>query len=109
MMDVSDGLLRDGSRLAEASGVALDLDPIALKALAAPLEAASAPLGRDPMDWILGGGEDHGLLATFPANVQLPSGFTAIGSIQAVAEGQHSGVRIAGMPADTVGWDHFAD
>lgn len=109
MMDVSDGLLRDGARLAEASGVALDLDPIALKALATPLEAASALLGCDPMDWILGGGEDHGLLATFPANVQLPSGFTAIGSIQAVAEGQHSGVRIAGMPANTVGWDHFAD
>lgn len=109
MMDVSDGLLRDGARLAEASGVALDLDPIALKALATPLEAASALLGCDPMNWILGGGEDHGLLATFPANVQLPSGFTAIGSIQAVAEGQHSGVRIAGMPANTVGWDHFAD
>ncbi|GAA5196089.1 thiamine-phosphate kinase [Arthrobacter gyeryongensis] len=109
MMDVSDGLLRDGARLAEASGVALDFDPIALKALATPLEAASAPLGHDPMGWILGGGEDHGLLATFPANVQLPSGFTAIGSIQAVAEGQHSGVRIAGIPADTVGWDHFAD
>lgn len=109
MMDVSDGLLRDGARLAEASGVALDLDPIALKALATTLEAASALLGCDPMDWILGGGEDHGLLATFPANVQLPSGFTAIGSIQAVAEGQHSGVRIAGMPANTVGWDHFAD
>jgi thiamine-monophosphate kinase len=109
LMDVSDGLLRDGVRLAEASGVALDLDPIALKALATPLEAASALLGRDPMDWILGGGEDHGLLATFPANVQLPSGFTAIGSVQAVAEGQHSGVRIAGKPADTVGWDHFAD
>lgn len=109
MMDVSDGLLRDAGRLAVASGVVLDLDPIALKALATPLEAASAPLGLDPMEWVLGGGEDHGLLATFPANVQLPSGFTAIGSIQAVAEGQHSGVRIAGMPADTVGWDHFAD
>lgn len=109
MMDVSDGLLRDGARLAGASGVGLDLDPTALKELATPLEAASALLGLDPMDWILGGGEDHGLLATFPANVQLPSGFTAIGSIQAVAEGQHSGVRIAGMPADTVGWDHFAD
>lgn len=109
MMDVSDGLLRDAGRLAVASGVVLDLDPIALKALATPLEAASAPLGLDPMEWVLGGGEDHGLLATFPANVQLPSGFTAIGSIQAVAEGQHSGVRIAGMPADTAGWDHFAD
>ncbi|MBT8161495.1 MULTISPECIES: thiamine-phosphate kinase [Arthrobacter] len=109
MMDVSDGLLRDGSRLAAASGVILDLDPVALKSLAVPLEAASALLGTDPMDWVLGGGEDHGLLATFPATVQLPSGFTAIGSVHAVAEGQHSGVRIAGMPADTVGWDHFAD
>ena len=109
MMDVSDGLVRDAGRLAMASAVVLDLDPVALKALAAPLEPASALLACDPMDWVLGGGEDHGLLATFPATVQLPSGFTAIGSVHAVAEGQHSGVRIAGMPADTVGWDHFAD
>ncbi|MEZ2389167.1 thiamine-phosphate kinase [bacterium RCC_150] len=109
MMDVSDGLLRDGGRLAKASGVVLELDSVALKALAAPLEQASALLDCDPMDWILGGGEDHGLLATFPAGVQLPSGFTAIGSVQAVAVGQQSGVRIAGIPADTVGWDHFAD
>ncbi|WGM18900.1 thiamine-phosphate kinase [Paenarthrobacter sp. OM7] len=109
MMDISDGLLRDGSRLAAASNVALDFDPVALKTQALPLEPAAVLLGRDPMPWVLGGGEDHGLLATFPAGIQLPRGFTAIGSVQAVVEPPGSGVRIAGQAADTVGWDHFAD
>ncbi|MBT2513040.1 thiamine-phosphate kinase [Arthrobacter sp. ISL-30] len=109
MMDVSDGLLRDGGRLAKASAVVLDLDPVALKTLADQLVPASSLVDADPLDWVLGGGEDHGLLATFPADVQLPSGFTAIGSVQAVGAGERSGVRIAGQPADTVGWDHFAD
>jgi thiamine-monophosphate kinase len=109
MMDVSDGLLRDGARLAVASSVVLDLDPVVLKALADGLVPASSLVDADPLDWVLGGGEDHGLLATFPAGVPLPSGFTAIGSVQAVGAGEHSGVRIAGQPADSVGWDHFAD
>ncbi len=109
MLDISDGLLRDGNRLAAASGVVLDFDPTALKAYAVPLEPAAALLGVDAMPWVLGGGEDHGLLATFPAGVQLPEGFTAIGSVQAVVEPPGSGIRIAGQAADTVGWDHFAD
>jgi thiamine-monophosphate kinase len=109
MLDISDGLLRDGARLATASGAVLDFDPIALKKYAAVLEPAAALLGADAMAWVLGGGEDHGLLATFPAGIQLPQGFTAIGSVQAVVEPPGSGVRIAGHAADTVGWDHFAD
>ncbi|MCP2047198.1 UNVERIFIED_ORG: thiamine-monophosphate kinase [Paenarthrobacter nicotinovorans] len=109
MMDISDGLLRDGGRLATASGAVLDFDPIALKKYAAVLEPAAALLGAEAMEWVLGGGEDHGLLATFPAGIQLPQGFTAIGSVQAVVEPPGSGVRIAGHAADTVGWDHFAD
>ncbi|MBO1267027.1 thiamine-phosphate kinase [Arthrobacter cavernae] len=109
MMDVSDGLVRDGGRLAAASGVGLDLDPAALKPLAEALRAASDLLAADPMTWVLGGGEDHGLLATFPAGIQLPQGFTAIGSVQAVAEGGRTGVTMAGLAANTVGWDHFAD
>ena len=109
MMDISDGLLRDGGRLAAASDVILDFDAVALKAHALPLEPAAALLGVDSMPWVLGGGEDHGLLATFPAGIQLPQGFTAIGSVQAVVQSQGSGVRIAGQAADTVGWDHFAD
>lgn len=109
MMDVSDGLVRDGNRLAAASGVVLDLDPAALKQLAEPLAAVADAVDGDPMGWVLGGGEDHGLLATFPADVQLPPGFAAIGSVEALAPMESTGVTIAGRPAETVGWDHFAD
>lgn len=108
MMDVSDGLLRDGMRLAKAGAVVVDLEPSALAALAAALAPAGERLGMDPMDWVLGGGEDHGLLATFPAGAQLPDGFTAIGSIQAPGRMDGPGVTIAGRPAGTRGWDHFA-
>jgi len=109
MLDVSDGLVRDGGRLAAASGVVLDFDPAALKPLAEALRPASDLLRADPMAWVLGGGEDHGLLATFPAGVQLPAGFTAIGSVQALGSTTLPGVTIAGHAAGTGGWDHFAD
>ena len=109
MLDISDGLVRDGGRLAAASGVVLDLDPAALKPLAEALRPASDLLSADPMAWVLGGGEDHGLLATFPAGVQLPAGFTAIGSVQAPGSSTPPGVTIAGHAVGTGGWDHFAD
>ncbi|CAI3800177.1 Thiamine-monophosphate kinase [Pseudarthrobacter sp. MM222] len=109
MMDISDGLVRDGGRMAAASGGVLNLDPDALKALAVPLLPAAELLGIEPLDWVLGGGEDHGLLATFPAGLQLPPGFTAIGSVEAPAPMDGTGVKIAGRAADAVGWDHFAD
>lgn len=109
MLDISDGLLRDGLRMATASGVALDLDPARLAVLAEGLAPAVELLGTDPSGWVLGGGEDHGLLATFPAGIQLPAGFTAIGSIEALGIEESPVVRIAGRAADTGGWDHFAD
>lgn len=109
LMDISDGLVRDATRMAAASHAVLDLDPAPLQELAGPLRSAAALLGADPLAWVLGGGEDHGLLATFPPGVQLPSGFTAIGSVKAPASTDGAGVTIAGRPADTVGWDHFAD
>jgi thiamine-monophosphate kinase len=108
MLDVSDGLLRDGLRLAAASGVTMDLDAAPLQALSDVLRPAAELLGTDPMTWVLGGGEDHGLLATFPPHVQLPAGFTAIGSIQALGSNESPSVTIAGRSADTGGWDHFA-
>ncbi|MFF2344077.1 thiamine-phosphate kinase [Pseudarthrobacter sp. NPDC058119] len=108
MLDVSDGLLRDGKRLAAASGVAVALDPARLTWLAELLGPAAARLGADAAPWVLGGGEDHGLLATFPADVQLPPGFTAIGSIHGLGTDEGPGVLIAGRAADTGGWDHFA-
>lgn len=109
MLDISDGLVKDAGRMAAASRVIIDLDPAVLKLLAVPLEPAAHLLGLEPLQWVLGGGEDHGLLATFPAGVQLPPGFAAIGSVQALTATGGTGVNIAGRPADIVGWDHFAD
>jgi thiamine-monophosphate kinase len=108
MLDISDGLLRDGLRLATASSIAIDLDPAQVQVLGEVLRPASALLGTDPAAWVLNGGEDHGLLATFPADVQLPPGFAAIGSVQALRSNESPSVKIAGRPADAGGWDHFA-
>jgi thiamine-monophosphate kinase len=109
MMDISDGLVRDGTRLAVASNAVLDLNQADLDRLAESLRPASDLLLVDPMAWVLGGGEDHGLLATFPPDVQLPPGFTAIGSVQAPGINSGPGVTIAGHAAGTRGRDHFAE
>ncbi len=111
MMDVSDGLLRDAGRLARASGVELVLDPVT-QSLAEDL-GALAPLahelGADPAVWLLTGGEDHGLLATFPPDRPLPAGFRPIGVATAPGD---DGPRVLPSPQDTAagaaaGWDHF--
>lgn len=83
-MDLSDGLLRDATRLAEASAVSIRLDDAALAAEAEHLAAVAAALGASPADaleWVLTGGEDYSLLATFSAQTALPTGFRAIGTV----------------------------
>lgn len=116
MLDVSDGLLRDAGRIARASGVTIDLrDPAScvpedLTALA----DAAAHLGIDPLTWVLTGGEDHGMLATFPPGAELPAGFRVIGSVlESGVMGPGTtrpGVTVAGRkpPVGGPGWDHFA-
>jgi thiamine-monophosphate kinase len=109
MLDVSDGLLRDGGRIARASGVVLDLgDPADVLAddLAA-LAPAAAAVGGDATAWVLGGGEDHGLLATFPPGA-VPAGFREIGRVRAPGDAAPGTVLVAGAPvAAAPGWDHF--
>ncbi len=109
MLDVSDGLLRDAGRLARASRVVLDVDAAQLASHLEPLTAVAREVGADPRAWVLAGGEDHGLLATFPAGIPLPGGFRRIGSVRRPDVVHGAGqVLISGEPAgDAVGWDHF--
>ena len=102
MIDVSDGLVADVGHVARASAVAVDLRTDALE-VAEPLQAVGAALGADPLRFVLGGGDDHPLVATFPADVPLPDGWTRIGE---VTEGD--GVTVDGSAYDgPAGHTHF--
>lgn len=90
MIDVSDGLVADVGHIADASGVGIDIDSSAFE-VAEPLRAVGAALGADPMKFILTGGDDHALVATYPADTTLPEGWSRIGE---VSEG--SGVTVDG-------------
>lgn len=104
MMDVSDGLLRDAGRIARASDVRIELDSGLLEPFVAPLRAFAAQRGADPLEWVLTGGEDHGLLATFADDGVLPAGFVRLGT---VAAGE-AGVVVDGHPwTGSPGYDHF--
>ncbi|WP_229399415.1 thiamine-phosphate kinase [Micromonospora okii] len=102
MIDVSDGLVADLGHVARASGVGIDVRRDAFEVPRQMGDAAQA-LGVDPYVWILGGGEDHALAATFPPAVALPPPWRAIGR---VVEG--AGVTVDGEPYEgPAGWDHF--
>jgi thiamine-monophosphate kinase len=100
MIDVSDGLLAEARHLAGASGVAIDVRRDAFE-IAEPLQAVGAALGADPLGFVLGGGDDHALLATFPETP--PEGWLVIGAVTA-----GSGVTVDDAPYDgPTGWTHF--
>lgn len=100
MIDLSDGLGLDASRVARASGIRIDLESALLADLGGPLagDAEGESLGR-----MVGGGEDHSLLATFPTGTGLPGGFRAIGT---VAAGE--GITVDTVPwTGDIGWDPY--
>jgi thiamine-monophosphate kinase len=101
MIDVSDGLLADAGHLAEASGVAIDVRSDAFE-VPEPLQAVAAATGADPLQFLLGGGDDHALLATFPSGA-LPEGWQVVGSVD-----DGTGVTVDGGAYDgPTGWTHF--
>lgn len=129
MMDVSDSLLRDCGRIAVASGVVVDLDdpactrtalgraaaalePVAQVVLEARGQGATGVAERLARQWVLTGGEDHGMVACVPEGASLPEGTGVIGRVREAGEpaGEPApGVRVGGRPwTGGVGWDHFA-
>ena len=108
MIDVSDGLLADAGHLAHDSGVRIDVRTDAFE-IPEPLQAVAAATNSDPVRLILGGGDDHALLATFPDAAAVPEGWSVIGSVASIddADGEPA-VTVDGAPYDgETGWTHF--
>lgn len=102
MTDVSDGLLADLGHIASASEVGIDLERDLLDGDRREVAEAAAAVGADPWAWVLGGGEDHALAATFPGAV--PPGWRAIGRVV----GGPATVLVDGAPwAGNAGWQSF--
>ncbi|QPP06367.1 thiamine-phosphate kinase [Streptomyces bathyalis] len=106
MTDVSDGLVADLGHIAEASKVRIDLRSADLDVPAQMSDIGQA-VGVDPLHWVLTGGEDHALVATFPSTAKLPARWRKIGRV--LAPGTQPRVTVDGAPWDRAGgWDHFA-
>ena len=102
MIDISDGLVADLRHVAEASGVLVDVNTGRLPPDRA-LRSAAAVLGGDWLTWVLNGGEDHALAATFPRGTRLPGRWSVIGEVR-----EGTGVTVDSRDADGLnGWTHF--
>ncbi len=127
LVDLSDGLVGDLTRICERSGVRARIDSRRFP-LDADLEAAAAQLGRPRAAWTLDPSDDYELLLTVrpeatdrvAEKLRASTGLTVteIGEILPSAPGPTpSGmilnpIEVAGMPVDAVaggGWDHFRE
>lgn len=117
MMDLSDGLALDLSRMCEASGVGARVT-LAEVPVAPELDGAASWLGVDRRGLALSGGEDYELLAAMPrdavepAREQLHDVFgVRLTDIGEIVEGSGlMGIDADGRasPVEPRGWDHFA-
>jgi len=105
MIDVSDGLVQDVGHLAEQSNVRIDLESARMLHDDALRAAARAVGKQDSLDWILTGGEDHALAATFPQGAALSEHWTVVGWVD---DGR--GVWVDSRRFERFsGWTHFRE
>lgn len=105
MIDCSDGLVADLGHVAASSGVVIDVDTALLEVSEPQRTVAAAIGGGDPLDYVLGGGDDHALLASFDEG-SVPSGWRIIGRVLEAAG--EPGVLVDGAPwQGSEGWRHF--
>ncbi|MCX6485751.1 MAG: thiamine-phosphate kinase [Rhodoluna sp.] len=100
MLDISDGLAKDAYRIAKASKVKLVIAKQALDGYCARIDDVADRLEVNSLDWVLFGGEDHSLLATFPEGSVIPRSFKPIGRVEA-----GDGVFLDSKQLPERGWD----
>ncbi|CAG7651001.1 Thiamine-monophosphate kinase [Paenibacillus solanacearum] len=115
--DVSDGLASELWEIAEASGVGIDVMEERIP-VADELAAFAQAQGKDPLDYILYGGEDYQLVGTVPAGdaVELQMRFKAAGlplHVIGYVNAEGSGVRMVQtngyiVPLGKKGYNHFS-
>jgi thiamine-monophosphate kinase len=102
MIDISDGLLADLGHICAASNVAIDIRTNLVEVPQRLVDVGTA-LGANPVHWVLTGGEDHALVATFPEPAAVPEGWRTIGTVT-----RGSAVTVDGGPYEGgQGWQHF--
>lgn len=102
MTDVSDGLLADLGHIAQASGVGVDVSTAGLAADAEAVAGAAGAVSADALAWVLAGGEDHALVATFPDSP--PQGWRVVGR---VLDGPPRVVVDGNKWEGNAGWESF--
>jgi thiamine-monophosphate kinase len=114
MMDISDGLSTDLSRLSRASGVGVRIFADRIPAVAIPPSLRHL-VKSDSLTLALHGGEDYGLLFTIPRRFEsrIPkllrgTRITCIGKVVRASGLQIKAADGRMSPLTPAGWDHFA-
>lgn len=96
MMDVSDGLLLDAARMAQASGVTIALDPERIP--------VAANLPQDRLREAISWGDDYELLFTLPPETAAPCPAHRIGSV--LPAGEAPLLLGSTAPSGQLGYEH---